>query len=93
MTELQQDTSLLLRIARVSSAATVALLHPDFDELSKREAQELHGRKWLDYHIAQGNISPRRKGPAKNSKMVFSRTELIALWEAEAMSCRINNDA
>ena len=84
MTDLQRDKDLLLRMARVSAAATVALMHPAFDELSKREAEALHGRKWLDYHIAQGDIAPRRKGPAKNSKCVFSRTEITALWEAEA---------
>jgi len=84
MTDLQRDKELLLRMARVSATATVAMLHPSFDELSKREAEALHGRKWLDYHIEKGNIAPRQKGRSKNSKHIYSRTEIAALWEAEA---------
>lgn len=84
MTDLQRDKDLLLHVARVTADAVLALLQPGFDELSKREAEQLHGRRWLDYHIKAGNISPRRKGHAANSKAVFSRTELNALWEAES---------
>ena len=91
MTDLQQDKDLLLRVARVTAASVVALLHPSFDELSKREAEELHGRRWLDFHIEAGNVAPRRKGRAKNSKQVFSRTELTALWEAECQSAELKN--
>ena len=74
---------LLLSVATIAADAVLARLHPETDELSKREAEALHGRRWLDYHVAAGNVAPRRKGHAANSKQVFSRLELNALWEAE----------
>lgn len=89
MTELQKDKELLLRVARVTADAVMALMQPSFDELSKREAEQLHGRRWLDYHVAAGNIQPRRKGHSRNSKLVFSRTEICALWEAESAAGKI----
>lgn len=89
MTALQQDKDLLMRVAAVAADAVVARLYPQLDELSKRDAEELHGRRWLDFHIKAGDIAPHRKGHAKNSKMVFSRMEINALWEAERARARV----
>ena len=89
MTSLQRDKELLMRVAAVAADAVVARLYPQMDELSKHEAEALHGRRWLDYHINAGNIIPTRKGKARNSKKVFSRTEINALWEAERAAAGI----
>lgn len=89
MTDLQRDRDLLLHVAAVAADAVVARLYPQLDELSKSQAEELHGRRWLDYHIKAGNIVPRRKGSARNSKKVFSRMEICALWEAERVSATL----
>jgi hypothetical protein len=86
MTTILQNKDLLMRVATVAADAVVARLHPQLDELSKRQADELHGRRWLDYQIAAGNIAPVKKGPAKNSKKVYSRTEINALWQAEVLN-------
>lgn len=83
MTELQANKELLMSVAAVAADAVLARLYPQLDELSKRQAEELHGRRWLDYHVAAGNLKPRRKGRAANSKLVFSRMEVNALWNAE----------
>ena len=89
MTDLQRDKDLLMHVAAVAADAVVARLYPQMDELSKSEAEALHGRRWLDYHIQAGNLTPIRKGPARNSKKVFSRVEINALWEAERASAKI----
>jgi len=89
MTELERNKDLLLRIATLAADAAVARIYPQLDELSKHDAEQLHGRKWLDYHISAGTITPHRKGSAKNSKMVFSRLEINAVWQAEMLSAKI----
>lgn len=83
MTELQANKDLLLSVAAVAADAVLARLYPQLDELSKKQAEAVHGRRWLDFHVAAGDLKPRRKGRAANSKQVFSRTEINALWEAE----------
>lgn len=89
MTELQANKDLLLSVAAIAADAVLARLHPECDELSKREAEALHGRRWLDYHIEAGDLKPRRKGKAVNSKKVFSRLEINAVWEAEKVCAKI----
>lgn len=89
MSSLRENKDLLLSAAAVAADAVIARLYPQMDELSKSEAEALHGRRWLDWHIAHGNLTPKRKGPARNSKKVFSRVEICALWEAEQYEARV----
>lgn len=90
MTELQANKDLLLSVAAIAADAVLARLHPECDELSKTQAEAIHGRRWLDYHVAAGNLHPRRKGKAVNSKKIFSRLEINAVWEAEKIRAKLN---
>lgn len=53
------------------------------DLISKSEAYRRFGRKWIDYHVANGNIRGKRRGSEKNCKVYFSTTDIITLQESE----------
>ena len=60
--------------------------YPDLDEMSLGQACTLvgtNGRRWLEHHIAEGHLHPMKRGKAKNSKLIFSRVEILALKKAE----------
>lgn len=78
---LKQD---LMRGAELGALAILKLQNPSFDDVNYREACEIAGRRWLDYHIKRGNIKGTRRGIAKNSPIYFSRLEIAALKRAEA---------
>jgi len=72
-------------MAVLGALATLKLQNPSFDEVTKSEAYKIAGsRRWLDGHIKKGNITPVRRGTAKNSPVYYSRLEIAALKEAEA---------
>ena len=63
-------------------------MYPDMDNISFSVAAKLagiNGRRWLENHIARGNIHPIRRGATKNSKLTFSRIEIQALKKAEEL--------
>ena len=69
----------------MAALAVLKLQNPAFDEVKSEEAYRIAGSKrWLRYHIQQGNISPTRRGTAKNSPLYYSRLEIAALKKAEA---------
>ncbi|MDR3056707.1 MAG: hypothetical protein LBU84_01025 [Prevotella sp.] len=50
------------------------------------EAAKLAGsERWLKFHIKAGNITPIRRGTAKNSPIYYSRYEIAALKKAEVI--------
>lgn len=57
------------------------------DLISKSECYRRFGRRWMDHQIANGTIKGKRRGSEKNSKVVFSLTDIIAIQESE-MSLR-----
>ena len=54
-------------------------------EISQRQAMdELKvSRSWLDEQVAKGLLSRRRKGKRRNSPIIYSRLEILALKQAE----------
>lgn len=68
-------------VARVAVAAFIKEIRPSDDLISQREAyrqfQEVRVRRWRD----KGLIRVNRMGPARNSKVQYSRSELL---QAEA---------
>ena len=64
-------------LAQSSSAA---------DLVTKRALYREFGRGWVDKHIApRGKIEGKRFGTAPNSPIKYSRTEFVALLEAERL--------
>jgi len=84
------DTILTLKkeirdAADVVAAAFFQKLSPKLNNLSKAEAYEMAGRRWIDDQIKRGNIKGYRIGNGgKNSKIYFSRLEIAALMLAES---------
>lgn len=80
----------ILDMAEVAALTVLKLQNPAFDEVTTKEAYRLVGnRRWLDFHIKAGNLTPIRRGRAKNSPIYWSRLEIAALKKAEAESTRI----
>lgn len=79
----------ILDLVDVIAAAAVRLQTPVEDELTRRQAWKEAGRTWLEYQISRDRIKGHRKGPYKNSPIVFSRTEILALKEAERRGARM----
>ena len=79
--------------------AVVKKINPAKDEISERAAcglgkdTEISQRQamdelkvslsWLDEQVAKGLLSRRRKGKRKNSPIIYSRLEILALKQAE----------
>ena len=79
----------ILDIVEVIAAAAVRSLSPADDEITTRQAWKEFDRTWLEYQISRGRATGRRKGMHKNSPIMFSRTELLALKEADRRYSRM----
>jgi hypothetical protein len=73
----------ILSSVKLLSAAIVQQMSPGMDEITQRQAYDEYGRPWVEKNTKRGLLRPRRKGAAKNSPLMYSRTELLALISAE----------
>ena len=80
---MKQLNSLLHTAAQMGAAEVMRQMNVAGDEISKREAERRYGRKWVEAHLAAGDIRARRKTGAANSKMYLSNSELYQLRQAE----------
>lgn len=80
---MKQLNSLLHTAAQMGAAEVMRQMNTSGDEISKREAERRYGRKWVEAHLAAGDIKARRKTGAANSKMYLSNTELYNLRMVE----------
>jgi hypothetical protein len=79
----------ILDLVNIIAAAAIRLQAPCDDEVTTRRAWREFGRTWLEYQVSRDRVKSRRKGPYKNSPVVFSRTELLALKEAERRGAKM----
>jgi hypothetical protein len=77
---------LMIDCAEIGAAKVLKTLEPKSDELTQREAFEKFGQGWVRDCVKRGLIKGQRKGPAKNSPVYFSKTELMAVRNAEKAS-------
>lgn len=56
-----------------------AMLRPEKDELTQRQARERYGRKWLENKENLGLVTKHRAGKHKRSPWVYSDAELMNL--------------
>lgn len=81
---------IILDAAEVTALAVVRLQNPAFDDVKYAEAVKIAGsERWLKFHIKQGNITPIRRGVAKNSPIYYSRLEIAAVKKAEATELQL----
>jgi hypothetical protein len=77
---------LMIECAELGAAMALKTLQPKSDELTKRQVFEKFGRAWLEDMERRDLIKGKRKGPAKNSPVYYSKAELMALRNAEKAS-------
>lgn len=88
--------NLLIGAAELGAAKVLEVLHPKMDLITQREAYKFfeerdtaygegftHGEAWVKKMVKDGKLHPRRKGKSDNSPLLYSKTEMIALYNAE----------
>lgn len=84
--EIDRIKLLLLHVANVVACAIIKRQQPAADLVTKRALYREFGRGWVDKHIApRGKIEGKRFGTNPNSPIKYSRTEFVALIEAERL--------
>lgn len=84
--ELYELQHQIVNMADVIACAIIKRQKPADDLVTKRALYREFGRGWVDKHIAPiGKIEGKRFGSARNSPIKYSRTEFVALLEAERM--------
>ena len=84
--ELYELQHCLVHVADVFACAIIKRQQPAADLVTKRALYREFGRGWVDKHIApRGKIEGKRFGTAPNSPIKYSRTEFVALLEAERL--------
>lgn len=74
----------VLAAADLLAAAIVRRQRPGDDEITQRQAYDEYGRRWIMRNTyPEGVLRPRRIGESKNSRLMYSRTEIAALMEVE----------
>ncbi|MDR1504665.1 MAG: hypothetical protein LBT43_19625 [Prevotella sp.] len=83
----------IIEASDVSVLGVLKYLYPAFDEVKFEEAVKLaRSKRWLRYHIKEGNLTQIRHGEAKNSPIYYSRREIAALMQAEREFSKYNNN-
>jgi len=81
--ELKQS---IIEAGEIAALGMIKIAFPAKDEVSYNEACRIAGdRRWVDYHVKQGNLAWHRRNGGKNAKRYFSRMEICALKKAEAI--------
>ena len=81
--DLFQIKSLMIECAELGAAMTLKTLQPKSDDLTQNQAYAMFGEGWIRTCKAKGLIKGKRKGPAKNSPIYFSKAELMAVLNAQ----------
>lgn len=83
----------IIEAGDIAALSVVKQLYPAFDEVKFEEAAKLaRSKRWLRYHIKQGNLTQIQHGEAKNSPIYYSRREIAALMQAEEEFSKRNNN-
>lgn len=73
----------LMNMADLVACAIVKRQKPMADLVSRTALGKEFGRVWVEKNEAQGLLTGKRSGAGKNSKILFSRLQAMALCEAE----------
>ncbi|MDV7051518.1 hypothetical protein ACNONS_26010 [Bacteroides xylanisolvens] len=88
--------NLLAGVAELGAANMLELLHPKMDLITQREAYKFfeerdtrygesftHGEAWVKKMVKEKRLHPQRKGKSDNSPLMYSKKEMIAVYNAE----------
>lgn len=81
--ELYQIKNMMQQMAELGAANYAKMMSPGNDSLSQREAYRMYGEARVRRWVRNGNISTQRSGDTKQSKIIYSRAELMAQERAE----------
>lgn len=82
--ELWQLSNIMKATAREAVEEYRRMIDPSSDEITERKAQELYGRGWLDEQKALGRVTWIRAGKHKNSRKIYSISQLNSLKYGES---------
>ena len=83
LTDILTAKNALLNMADLVACAIVKRQQPMADLVSRTALCKEFGRGWVENREAQGLLVGKRAGASRNSKILFSRLEAMALLEAE----------
>ena len=88
--------NLLIGAAELGAATQRKYDHPRLDLITQREAYKFfeerdtvygevftHGEAWVKKMVKEVKLHPKRKGRSDNSPLMYSKTEMIAVYNAE----------
>lgn len=84
MGNLQNKANVFALTVETIVAATLKQQSPISDDLRISQAYKIAGRRWVDFHIARGELKTFKRGTARNSPVYLSRTAIMALRKVEA---------
>lgn len=76
----------MISCSELGAATMMKSLQPKSDDMTQNEAFDKFGQGWVRGHVKNDLIRGKRKGPAKNSPIYFSKAELMAVRNAEKAS-------
>lgn len=84
--ELYELKNLCKDMAELGAANYAKLLYPAKDLISQREAFRQFGEARVKDWIRRGLITGTRNGTGKSSKILYSRTEILAIEKSEKLN-------
>ena len=86
--ELYQLKTLLHEAAKLGAAEYAKSQRPKSDEISRNQAIKEFGA-WFTENVDRGLIKGKRKGVHRNSPIMFSRAEIMAVRSAELAGIQV----
>lgn len=89
--ELYELKNLCKDMAELGAANYAKMLFPAKDSISQREAHRQFGEAAVTDWVQRDLVRKVRTGSAKNSKVIYSRAELLAVEKSEKLNFYLNN--
>lgn len=89
--ELYELKNLCKDMAELGAANYAKMLSPAKDIISQREAYKLFGEARVKDWVRRGLVNKVRNGETKNSKVLYSRAEILAVEKSEKLNFYLNN--
>lgn len=89
--ELYELKNLCKDMAELGAANYAKMLSPAKDIISQREAYKLFGEARVKDWVRRGLVNKVRNGETKNSKILYSRAEILAVEKSEKLNFYLNN--
>lgn len=89
--ELYELKNLCKDMAELGAANYAKMLFPAKDLISQREAYRQFGEACVKDWLHRGLVNKVRNGSTKNSKILYSRAELLAVEKSEKLNFYLNN--